>query len=185
MSSCALFNVESTQIVSKMLSIKKAAKIAELTGKLIDDSELVQTPVCDLKRLFQELSRNRQIISLNMSKNKFLTDNDTLTATFGYNWDSLLRSFYTFGNNNKTMTHLNLSYCDMTDAGVSSLFEGMNTNPKSQLKWLSLKGNRIHDTALLDQLLPYLAKGKDKTDPLKRKYTRFHACETQHDNSCK
>ena len=113
-----------------------------------------------------------------MSKNKLLTDNDTLSATFGYSFESLLRSINAFGNNNRAMTHLNLAHCELTDVAVLSLFEGMNTNPKCQLKWLSLKGNRIDDGAMLEQVIPYLAKGKDKADPLKKKYGRFHPCET-------
>lgn len=51
LSNCSLFNADG--IVTKMLSIKDAAKVAELQGRSIDDGDLIHMPVSDQNALFR------------------------------------------------------------------------------------------------------------------------------------
>lgn len=134
LSNCNLFNLEGPQLLSKLLTIKKSVKLQELkvlefTQK--ECAELVASPVCDQHKFFMDMSLNNKITSLNLSKNKFLTDNETVNATFGYKWDYVLKAISHFTQYNKAIVNLNLAHCLLSDEGASALFEGLNFNPKS------------------------------------------------------
>ena len=96
-----------------------------------DHRQFVRAPVCNPRKLLDRLAECDQLIELNLSKNRFLTDNESLFQFFGYRWEHVLSGLHAFTSNNRALRILNLAHCKITDDGVSHLLEGIRSNANS------------------------------------------------------
>lgn len=132
-------------------------------------------PVSDQKKFFESMGRNLTLTLLDLSNNKFLTNDVTLEYLFAYESRHIASELKCFAQYNKSLITLNLSHCHIGDAAAGGIFEGLKQSNNSALEHLILVDNQIEEKSIIDSLIPLLAIGvkpNDQTEKFKRKRIR-------------
>lgn len=174
---------------------KKNKNTESLRMKLDKDGNInrkgFRPPVSDQVKFFESMSRNLSLSLLDLSHNKFLTNDVTLEYLFAYEARNITAELKNFTQHNKRLITLNLSHCQIGDAAAGGLFEGLTQNQNSVLENLILVDNHIEQKSVIDSLIPLLAKGTVPEEKMskregKRNNSRFvRSTESQvNHNSC-